>query len=86
MGRRYPRDFWCLDCKVDTGKINEYYFVQTSLWLRAVGSNKGMLCIGCLEERLGRLLVKADFTDCFINNLKWHGGRSLRLISRLTAS
>jgi hypothetical protein len=27
-----------------------------------------ILCIGCLERRLGRTLTRADFTNCRINN------------------
>jgi hypothetical protein len=62
------RKFLCLDCKVDTGKIKEHYFIRTDLWLSVVGSKKGMLCIGCLQKRVKRPLVKADFTDCYINS------------------
>ncbi len=70
----------CLDCGVDTGKIGEHYFIHTHLWLRAVNSIKGMLCIACLEKRLGRQLTRADFTDAYINK---SGIRSERLMSRL---
>jgi hypothetical protein len=74
----------CLDCKVDTGKISEHYFVTTNLWMALVGSNKGMLCIGCLEKRLGRKLQLCDFTDCYINDPK-KNAMSIRLQERLTA-
>lgn len=60
----------CLDCRIDTGKAHEHYFVSLDLWMRAVGSKTGMLCIGCLEQRIGRKLVGADFTDAHINNPK----------------
>ncbi len=29
--------------------------------------HEGYLCIGCLEERLGRRLARADFTDADVN-------------------
>ncbi len=45
-------NFKCMDCKVDTAKINEYYMVRDDLWLKANPKRKGMLCIGCLENRL----------------------------------
>lgn len=65
----HSRKKWlCLDCQVDTGKIYEHYFVTLDLWLSAVGSKTGMLCIGCLEARLHRTLTASDFTDCHINN------------------
>ena len=62
------RKWICLDCKQDTGKMREHYFVNLDLWLGAVGSKTGMLCIGCLESRIGRTLVKSDFTNAHINN------------------
>lgn len=72
----------CLDCKQDTGKIGEHYFVHTTLWLSIVGSISGMLCISCFETRLGRQLVKSDFTDAYINRLNY-GVKSQRLVERL---
>ena len=73
--------FICVDCSVCTNEINEYYMVHNHLWTRA-GMTFGMLCIGCLETRLGRQLTSADFTHYPIN----HGPmfeRSERLKSRL---
>jgi hypothetical protein len=74
--------FICLDCQIDTSKIGEHYFIKTDLWLSVVSSKKGMLCIGCLERRLGRKLTKNDFTKCYINNPKF-SGMSKRLLNRL---
>ena len=76
------RKWFCLDCQKDTGKLGEHYFVQLELWLQAVGSNKGMLCIGCLENRIGRKLVPSDFTVCYINDPK-KNNMSDRLKSRI---
>lgn len=64
------RKWLCLDCKVDTGKIREHYFVDLELWMSAVGSKVGMLCVGCLETRIGRQLKPSDFTSAHINNPK----------------
>ena len=77
------KKFICLDCKVDTGRIHEHYFVLTEIWLSAVGSKKGMLCIGCLETRLKRRLTKADFPPVTINNPKLTS-MSMRLLDRLS--
>ena len=72
-------DFACVDCGVDTSDTGEFYMVQDELWpLSEYGS---MLCIGCLEARLGRRLVPSDFTDCLINQETY--GHSQRLQSRL---
>lgn len=72
----------CMDCSVDTGKIYEHYFVNLDLWMEATGSERGMLCIGCLESRIGRQLVHTDFPKVTINDPK-HASMSQRLLSRL---
>lgn len=63
--------FVCMDCRVDTSAINEYYMVNDSLW-KVVTTKRhdsdGMLCIACLEARIGRKLVPADFTAAPINS------------------
>lgn len=82
--RRRSR-FLCEGCGNDTGKLKEFYFVHTDLWLRAMPTVNGMLCIGCLEDRLGRKLLAADFTDASINSLRHGSGKSERLVARLTA-
>ncbi len=58
----------CLDCRENTSKMKEHYFVRTALWMDAVGQESGMLCVGCLEARMGRTLTPDDFTDAHINN------------------
>jgi len=75
--------FLCMDCGVDTSRIGEFYFINTETWTCAVGSKNGMLCIGCLERRLGRLLKRSDFTDAYINRRDW-GSKSARLPNRLS--
>jgi len=57
----------CLDCNVNTMDINEYYTVTDEVWLSAHPEDKGMLCIGCLEARLGRDLTCTDFPRYPIN-------------------
>lgn len=48
--------------------MREHYFVNTELWLAAVGSKVGMLDVSCLEERIGRRLTPADFPAVHIND------------------
>lgn len=72
----------CRDCRVHTTRLNEYYMVMDEVWAEAGCSTQfgwGMLCIGCLEGRLGRELTADDFTDCYVNSL-WP--KSARLIDR----
>lgn len=71
-----------MDCQVDTGKLGEHYFLDTKVWLTIHPSIKGMLCIGCAENRLKRVLTKEDFTSCTLNGFR-HGFKSNRLTERL---
>jgi dissimilatory sulfite reductase (desulfoviridin) alpha/beta subunit len=57
----------CRDCGVDTFAIREYFMVHDELWDSLVPERVGYLCIGCLEECIGRRLVPADFTHAPIN-------------------
>lgn len=62
----------CIDCGVDTAEIREYYMIRSEVWLGAGMKHDhepgdGMLCIGCLENRIGRRLVASDFPDYPIN-------------------
>jgi hypothetical protein len=57
----------CLDCGANTIAIGEYYMLHDRVWLEANPGGWGMLCIGCVEERLDRRLVFADFMDVPVN-------------------
>jgi hypothetical protein len=53
----------CVDCGLDTFKADHYYMVGNELWAAAgMEPFGGMLCLHCLEERIGRKLVYEDFT------------------------
>lgn len=54
-------DWRCLDCGADMREVDEYYLVHDELWLSVVPEKAGHLCIGCLENRLGRELAARDF-------------------------
>jgi hypothetical protein len=77
------RKFLCLDCRVDTGKIREHYMLVDDVWFSIHGSNLGMICIGCIENRLGRQLCPQDFNSSHVNNPKLYD-MSARLLSRIT--
>jgi hypothetical protein len=57
--------------------------VTDEVWSKAWPDERGMLCIGCLEVLLGRMLNALDFTDAPINTA--YQERSARLIDRLTS-
>lgn len=71
-------DFDCFECGLNT--MNEYYMVKNSLWDK-YGIIYGMLCVLCLEDRMGRRLKPKDFVNFPIN----HGviGTSELLLKRL---
>lgn len=76
------RRFICLDCGKDTGRMHEHYFIHTWLWIRAVPTGDGMLCVGCLEARIGRRLTGIDFPPVTVNS-PYYEPKSARLMSRL---
>jgi hypothetical protein len=61
----------CVDCGVDALALREWYIVHDELWAMAwVGRIKPwhvpsqqILCVGCLERRIGRQLTADDFPD-----------------------
>jgi Protein of unknown function len=69
----------CLDCRKDT--FEEYYFVHNHLWRRAVDRSQrhGMLCLSCLQLRLGRPLSLDDFKSGQVDT------RISELLARLPA-
>ena len=81
--RKRKQNFLCVDCKVDTSKIKEHYFVNTELWLSSGATIHQQLCISCLEKRIGRDLIFSDFTDASINNPK-KNDMSSRLVAALS--
>lgn len=91
--RRLPRSscvcgeywmFYCEDCGECTNCIGEYFMVDDEVWYSAITarSKPDMLCIGCVELRIGRLLTKDDFSDAPLNSLPYWE-RSERLKTRL---
>lgn len=69
----------CEICHADTRE--EYYMVHDDIWER-YGMDP-FLCIGCLEERMGRKLTFYDFTHCLLNELDMGWRKSARLLDRL---
>jgi hypothetical protein len=76
-----PVDFDCAGCGADT--FDEFHMVTDDVWQSLSLPDPGvLLCIGCLENLLGRMLTPADFTGWPINTERWNL-RSSRLESRL---
>jgi hypothetical protein len=84
----------CCDCGLGTYAAHEWYMVRDEVWEEAWRGRwkwwhqiegQQILCIGCLEKRLGRTLIASDFTAVPINNPN-KPSISERLRDRLTAS
>jgi hypothetical protein len=68
----------CADCGAGTLELDEWYAVRDHVWAQAwAGRYKWrqphvdgqmVLCIGCLEQRLGCELCAGDFADAPIND------------------
>jgi hypothetical protein len=62
----YRDRFFCADCGECTFCTGEYYMVSNALWAAAgMKPDGGMLCLACLECRIGRKLTGDDFTAVF---------------------
>jgi hypothetical protein len=58
------RNWLCMDCGKSTfNSPSDYYMLRNRLWRILVPKNQrhGMLCLACIEERLGRPLIPNDF-------------------------
>lgn len=64
--QEFGPEFECQSCGVNTGEIGEYYMVHDFIWQEA-GDLEGMLCIGCLENQIGRKLTPLDFPPLPVN-------------------
>lgn len=74
--------FKCRGCGILTNKIGEHYYIDSRLWLQANRQHNGMMCIGCVEARIGRSLTPKDFIPCPLHNPKKYF-LSTRLKNRL---
>lgn len=83
MDSKLLERFICVDCGVSTYDNDEYYMVHDHVWNSVdMYAYSGMLCIGCLENRLGRELTPSDFPKYPVND-KWFSKKSERLLNRL---
>jgi len=82
----------CADCGVGTITLGEFYMVRRQIWEKAWAGRRRpwthlpgqeILCIGCLEARIGRTLTRSDFSDVPVNDINDGSYRSDRLRDRL---
>jgi hypothetical protein len=83
--KRTLAGFRCRDCDVNVINIGEYvYWAQLKVWWEAKAGDDDLLCIGCLEQRLGRKVVCwDDITPMhYAGKYPWMGTSSDRLMDR----
>jgi hypothetical protein len=86
----------CADCGRGCHGLHEWYMVNDEIWNQAwSGRRKSwhhlipgqeILCIGCLERRIGRTLTASDFIPDVLCNDPKQKHISERLRDRLTAT
>jgi len=87
--------YLCKDCDVDTSDIDEYVMIDEDLWESCTAQEERenpegerhrlVLCIGCIEKRIGRRLTSHDFpTDVPLNWSTVDHTESVRLQNRMT--
>lgn len=63
------KSIWkCMECHINTLGTKHYYMLKDDLWKKITSKSfkghrhsKGMLCLNCVEKRLGRRLSPQDF-------------------------
>lgn len=61
------KGWYCKDCGKNTfNSDTDYYMLTEELWQK-FGVENGMLCIICIEHRIGRKLKPEDLIDCLVN-------------------
>ena len=60
----------CMDCEKHESEFDEYYMVKNEIWASVVFPSEWymLLCIDCLESRLGRYLRREDFMNVEVND------------------
>jgi hypothetical protein len=76
---------WC-SFQLNEHSVRIYEYPNTKEKVKGVAyNNKGMLCIGCLENKIKRTLYYKDFIDYPINNHIDLNDKSTRIQSRMMA-
>lgn len=78
-------DYPCDDCGMLTapaGGAHEWYMVEDAVWQEAGATASTILCIGCVERRLGRTLSRRDFPNVMLNDVDFQT-HTKRLAERL---
>ena len=66
--KKEKRHWNCFDCDKDTWQdLRDYYMVEDDIWDKYAPGLRVMLCLKCLEKRLGHKLGIKEITFCPLN-------------------
>ena len=66
--KKEKKHWACVDCKKDTwANVKDYYMVEDKIWDKYGSGLRTMLCIQCLEKRIGHKLGIKEITFCPLN-------------------
>lgn len=54
----------CANCKQRT---DDWYMLRDEIWQSIARAGERYLCLACVSKRLGRELIRSDFSDLPIN-------------------
>lgn len=61
----YSNEWYCRECGKDCFRNPiDYYMLKDDIWFKINGKFKGMLCMECLENRLGHKLTSEEILRC----------------------
>jgi hypothetical protein len=62
---------WCIDCDKEIfWDSPDYYMVDDLIWAdTGLEPHGGLLCLNCLETRIGRQITVDDLSDAMVNDL-----------------
>jgi hypothetical protein len=74
----------CVDCQRNTAEIGHWYMLHDHVWAgTGLGPEDGVLCLGCLQQRLGRWLRYTDFKPTDRDNrADWSSARMVPAVWR----
>jgi hypothetical protein len=83
LPKRVRDRYVCNDCDVNVLTAGEFYMLKPEIWEGQLGLGwEDNLCIGCLEQRLGRKVGPLFVDFAWSPNYRWMYPTSPRLLDR----
>jgi len=73
-----PSIWICVDCRKNCFHDDkDYYMIKNELWEK-IGVGEKMLCMDCLESRIGRKLIEQDILVCPLTKENYYTSKILK--------